>query len=175
MVTAFDETIRCLVPFRNGITPKAPSPPDKSAVNQVRGAQMKVSGLTDAYLDYWTGRAAGIPASELSIEQHQRGDEMLCVRNGARYAPSTDWAHGGQIVDKVIALGIGITPSRISKNIDASTEDSECIPYDGNWKKVEITQDGPTVMIAVCRAYVASRFGDEVPNETTCGSATNAL
>lgn len=136
---------------------------------------MKTADLTDAYLDYWTGRADGIPASELSIEQHQRGDEMLCVRNEVRYAPSTDWAHGGQIVDKVTALGIGITPSRMSKNIYASTDDSECIPYDGNWEKAEISQDGPTVMIAVCRAFIASKYGDEVPNEITCDSAINAL
>lgn len=123
---------------------------------------MKIENLTGAHLDYWTGRADGIPSSELSIVRHQRGDEMLCVRNGARYAPSTDWAQGGPIIVK---QQIAIAPNGNE--------------WDGYWNAGYFGPDGQiesnvsggesndcaTALIAAMRAYVSAKFGGSVPDQ----------
>lgn len=115
---------------------------------------MKVSELTGADLDYWTGRTDGIPESDLAIVQHQRGDEMLCVRDGKRYAPSTDWAQGGPLIEREMI------------EISNEREWRESGEFGRVWEANHAGygyMDGDTPLIAAMRAYVASKCGDEVP------------
>lgn len=75
---------------------------------------------------------------------------------GGHFTPSTDWAHGGPIIDQNCIMfdhdrGFDSKqPWRASLSID---------PYN----KI----DGPTPLIAAMRCYVASKLGDtvEIPDK----------
>ena len=107
----------------------------------------KVSELEGALLDAAVAKAEGV------------FDGLVhSVAKGRRY--SSDWADGGPIIDREL---IGFLPSggrrdglcvafvyRPSQH-DLSLEDA-----------IENRQYGPTLLIAAMRAYVASRFGNEI-------------
>jgi hypothetical protein len=79
---------------------------------------------------------------------------------GAWYAPSTDWAQGGPIIEReVITL--------IHPRWDGWTAHK----YDDRVEDESYTLDGPTPLIAAMRCYVASKLGEEVeiPTELTQG------
>jgi hypothetical protein len=114
---------------------------------------MNTNNLTGALLDYWTGRAEGIPADQLRIQLVPRTDVLICVRSGTqRYDPSTNPAVSWPIIDR---LGVHIGPY---------LDGWEAI-YCGRW------QFGATGLEAAMRVYVASTFGavvlDVAPNEGT--------
>lgn len=122
---------------------------------------MKVSELKGAALDYWVAKAEGIPA-------HMEGGKFpKCIREDAQndpgeelgifiYDPSTDWSYGGPIIER-----------------EKISVDRPCHPHPFDWSahSDELTtksaglyspQYGPTPLIAAMRAYVASKFGNEV-------------
>jgi hypothetical protein len=68
------------------------------------------------------------------------------------YAPSTDWAQGGPIIER----------ERI--NVDPSPDSPEWYGYYDNHGK---WHGGPTPLIAAMRCYVAAKLGDdiEIPEE----------
>lgn len=106
---------------------------------------MRVSLLTDAVLDYWVGRAEGIPADQLRIQLVPRTDMLICVRDGKqRFDPSTNPAVSWPIIDR-IGVRIG--------------------PYLGGWEATYCGwQAGATGLEAAMRAYVAAVFGVDVPD-----------
>ena len=105
---------------------------------------MKTSELTGAALDWAVAKCEGVI----------NGDDLdvgFILERG--YNPSSDWAHGGAIIERE---QISIEPFQ----------------YDGGWK-AEIcrfnsltwertTEYGETPLIAAMRCYVASKLGDEV-------------
>lgn len=123
---------------------------------------MKVADLLGAELDYWTGRTDGIPASELSIVRHQRGDEMLCLCDGARYAPSTDWVQSGQIIEKNW-IGLDRPSNGQTTPVWRGIVNNSAKMF-GIFRPV-VDAWGETALIAAMRAYVTSKYGDEVPDE----------
>lgn len=131
--------------------------------------KIKTSELTGAHLDYWTARAEGIPAEQLTIRRVQRSTDTHCVR--LRAAPwqskalreavavrySTDWAQGGPLIEK--------------HGLDVVRED------DGEWfaqKVYDFETDehpcacGSSPLQAICRAVVRAAFGDEVEEVAVC-------
>lgn len=107
--------------------------------------EMNIDQLTGALLDYWTGRAEGIPADQLRIKLVPRTDKQICVRRGTeRYDPSTNANTGWPIIQR---LGIRIGP------------------YLGGWEATYCGgwYSGATGLEAAMRAYVASEFGTEIP------------
>ena len=62
---------------------------------------MKVSELSGALLDYWVARAEG---KVLSSEWDTSRTDGVLIGTGEgdleRFAPSTDWAHGGPIIER---------------------------------------------------------------------------
>lgn len=134
---------------------------------------MKTSELTGALLDYWVAKADS-KGSGMRWEQHGSdwigfgrigsSPEFACwivtdastlhdratLRDSylsARfYSPSTDWSLGGPIIER----------ERI--NITERDGGAWQAHYSGSWAK-----HGPTPLVAVMRAYVASKFGYEVP------------
>jgi hypothetical protein len=73
------------------------------------------------------------------------------AENDTGFHPSRNWAHGGPIIEGVrisISCG-GLTPAWRAKTID---KDRQYIVY----------ADAATPLIAAMRAFVQSRFGDEV-------------
>lgn len=122
---------------------------------------MKVSELTGAQLDYWVARAEGMICH---IEDDENDlDEKHCIaRSEFRhfkeyvFAPSTDWSHGGPIIERGLI------------NVYWFPHDSQASP--GHWEGfIRVCDDdgfpGDTPLVAAMRAYVASAFGDEVPDE----------
>ncbi|MFM0503992.1 phage protein NinX family protein [Paraburkholderia caffeinilytica] len=108
---------------------------------------MKVSELKGELLDYWVARALGY-ASRDDVPSSLTGE---WAENGFKneWQPSIDWAQGGPFIER----------ERIE--LECNSE--------GMWyaKRLEDEymrhEEGATPLIAAMRAYVASKFGEEVP------------
>ena len=107
---------------------------------------MKVSELTGALLDYWVAKTVG-RSVEIVDGQCQHVYGMRSV-----FSPSTNWSQGGPIIDR---------------------EEIELVHRNGMdgrtlWAiKENIIMRGETKLIAAMRCYVASKFGEEVPDDPT--------
>lgn len=107
---------------------------------------MKTSELTGAQLDYWVARAEGYAAS-------LQGGHLRISRRGGLdlaelgYSPSTEWAHGGPIIERE---RIAIIPNE------------GCAEWFAGWPPGRLWI-GPTPLIAAMRAFVVSRYGEGVP------------
>jgi len=132
---------------------------------------MKTAELTGAALDWAVAKVEGlldprerfgkmVPPVVLDMEYWTNGEPIVrlnpCpdVYYRAEYAPSTDWAQGGPIIERE-KLDVFC-----SGNVwDASTGD----------RHPNAIKSGTTPLIAAMRCYVASKLGDEVdvPQELT--------
>lgn len=134
---------------------------------------IKVSELEGAQLDYWVARAEGEniapahpgPDPETGRYWLQMG-KGYSVKECPRY--SSDWAAGGPIIDRE-RIGTA-DDSPIGKNgtkwiaaidLTASADGYGGASLDGLYHR---PQRGPTLLVAAMRAYVASKFGEEVPD-----------
>lgn len=119
----------------------------------------RVEELEGALLDAAVAKAEGISSVKIS-----RGKYCMAVLDRAKsarmdiYEPSIDWSQGGPIVERErIVLGhngIGGWTAFIDGQIASSG--SDVIVIGGR------TEDGPTPLVAAMRAYVASKFGQDV-------------
>ncbi|KVX33411.1 hypothetical protein WT32_02380 [Burkholderia anthina] len=75
------------------------------------------------------------------------------------FRPSTDWVAGGPI--------IGREPFGIFERVDGGWAAGIYRPRAGMRDLCVAYQTGETLLIAAMRAYVASKFGDEVPDAPT--------
>lgn len=123
---------------------------------------MKVSELEGALLDYWVARAEGIPLTEVELDRgaicrvylpdEARRDYLGCVGDiipgeWVYYQPSVWWHNAGPIIERERIM-LSHWP-------------------DGRWRgyiadKCDLA--GPTPLTAAMRAYVANRFGEDVPD-----------
>ena len=121
---------------------------------------MKVSELSGVTLDWWVAKADGLsPKTETGVcivypPSDGDGEEGLTF-----YEPSLKWSHGGPIIERM----------SIERERQSSADG-----MDAGWSaSVEPTTKNPdppwlwgeTQLIASMRAYVASKYGDEVPEE----------
>lgn len=115
---------------------------------------MKVAELEGALLDAWVAQAEGgydvVPAPT---------DPQGCwVSSGGDpfpFRPSTDWLQGGPIIERQEITVVG-SESWLGKWRAAANV--IWLPDHYEWHY------GPTPLIAAMRAYVASKFGYEVPD-----------
>jgi hypothetical protein len=134
---------------------------------------MKVSELSGARLDLWVAKAEGLRiVTEPPSGEERKGTAWLTgaiwegdtvavsfqkvIRWGLGmfgvFAPSTCWADGGPIIQRQrMAFWIADDQSYIATVQTASG-------HIFHW-------DGETHLIAAMRTYVASKFGEEVPDE----------
>lgn len=119
---------------------------------------MKVSELKDNKLDYWVARAEGLSINP-EVCQPDRG---VFVGHGGGdldfFEPSEEWAQGGPILEREMI--------ELSHDRDWR-EDGE---FGRVWQGYHAGygyMDGDTPLIAAMRAYVASKFGDEVDDQHT--------
>lgn len=106
---------------------------------------MKTAELTGSRLDYWVAKAEGI-AGEI-------GDgHWFVTDNGALFRPSSEWATGGPIIERE---GIELTRREVMPSL---------FEWVGSTMH-GFEQMGATHLVAAMRAYVASKFGDTVPEE----------
>lgn len=122
---------------------------------------MKVSELSGGNLDYWVARALGHKARLCLgepcevIDWNRPGTRAI----DARFQPSSDWSHGGPIIEREhIMLAPGGDAGEWGAHI--------WLPPFRTWHFVE----GPTPLIAAMRAYVALKFGEEVPDKAKEGA-----
>jgi hypothetical protein len=114
----------------------------------------KVAELEGALLDYWIARVEGLRVEIRSrcAKQHAYIFIDTAYQKGIPriYSPSLDWVEGGPIIE---LARIQIAPVR------------------NKWLACHEAGDysGPTPLIAAMRAYVASKFGDTVPDEVDHG------
>lgn len=124
---------------------------------------MKVEELTGAQLDYWVARAEGFrlspngdywdaPADWRQIGHTDDDSLRFYSFDVTKWKPSTGSGHGGPIIERE---RIGFMPVLH----DGETYWMAAHPSFGSGFP------GPTPLVAAMRAYVASRFGDEVPDE----------
>lgn len=127
---------------------------------------MKTAELTGAQLDYWVAKAQGLDAllhPALNIQQHGQeltriicsvaGDKSKIMRE--RFEPSTNWAHGGPIKER---MRIG------TYWIEEDAQWRAGIDMHGYTPEFNVAQQhGRTELEAAMRCMVASKFGDDLP------------
>jgi len=114
--------------------------------------KIKTSELQGVALDWAVAKAEG-----WGVEYLDDGiTKCLLKKPPGRYAPSTNWAQGGPIIEWE---KIGVEPWGANRSWLAQTYNEA--------GRVTQRQYGPTPLIAAMRCYVASKLGDEVeiPNE----------
>jgi len=132
---------------------------------------MKVAELTGPLLDYWTAKADGlVPLMEWYLTATPRpacvwlrGPDGKPFLKAGVYSPSTDWKLGGEIINRErISIGFhefwGDGPSKPPTELYA-----RAYMWKPEWKK-EIKFYGPDALINAMRCFVASKFGEEVPD-----------
>jgi hypothetical protein len=130
---------------------------------------MKTAELTGAMLDYWVARAEGWtlgPPHRLHGWDVWRDADGVVVGTipASAWKPSTDWTHGGPIIERE---RIRLQP----------TIPTGAIWYASIWMGSTLADgvshrsqaDAP--LVAAMRAYVASKFGDEVPDDAAIQAA----
>ncbi|UNY40553.1 hypothetical protein KLER11_gp81 [Pararheinheimera phage vB_PsoM_KLER1-1] len=136
--------------------------------------QVKTSELTGPALDWAVGTAMGNTMRQhknLEIPAWFDADNKLIYLPASAFSPSTDWAHGGPLLAELMASSeYGITPFS-GGACQISNTDNEGFPYNGDMKQGHFEIVGDNLLMAACRAVVASKLGDvvEVPAELVEG------
>lgn len=135
---------------------------------------MKTAELEGAVLDYYVAKADGLPIYAAGTDSwpgnahvHRESFEhsvvlisLMGMSHGlfiehsgksVRYSPSVNWEYAGPIIESN-----GIWLSHRGDKWFSTVEAK------GSF------QEGPTPLIAAMRAFVASKFGDEVEDITSC-------
>ena len=94
----------------------------------------------------------------------------IVLRDGeVKYAPSTDWAQGGPVIERE-GLDLWCALLGRPEHADPAWQKSHWrVKYQRMGYSTDIS-DGPTPLIAAMRCYVASKLGEgvEVPDELLC-------
>jgi len=115
---------------------------------------LKTSELTGAALDWAVAKSIGhleagrvvVDLEYCSGEDPVRWEPQLSTYYSSAYAPSTDWAQGGPIIER--------------EKIELFIRDEKWFAYSSNSTPEDFY--GETPLIAAMRCYVASVLGDEV-------------
>ena len=113
--------------------------------------KMRTSELQGVALDWAVAQCEG-----LAVEYLNDGITLcLLQKSSKRYAPSTNWAQGGVIIEREkIRLHLGDGTWGVAEGVWEASH-PECL----------YVQRGETPLIAAMRCYVASKLGDEVDIE----------
>jgi hypothetical protein len=131
---------------------------------------VKTAELTGTLLDYWVARAEGLtlePYKNGHRVRNKDGEVLTWIGEGqppflGLYAPSSNWSDGGQIIERERFIIDGHRLRRFGFKARHITERK---PRNGSTAYRSSYAFGPTYLIAAMRAYVASKFGDEVPDQ----------
>jgi hypothetical protein len=72
-----------------------------------------------------------------------------------RFEPSTDWQHGGAIIERERRFCLQ-APDALEGQTNRGKWGAVVLGTSSGW------MTGPTALVAAMRAYVASKFGDEI-------------
>ena len=120
--------------------------------------KIRTKDLTGAALDWSVAKCEGWDAP--IFRNRTWAVPLYVATNGTglhTYAPSTDWAQGGPIIDHMVREGLRLTGYK-----SLPTDPTSCQAQIGN-----IVTGGPTPLIAAMRCYVASKLGAtvDIPQE----------
>ena len=107
---------------------------------------MKTSELTGPALDWAVAKCEGYVG--VALQERTKTDW---------YAPSTEWAQGGPIIEREAISIAADTAGMFDSFVWFASVDDILADADE-----EIGVRGPTPLIAAMRCYVASKLGDEV-------------
>lgn len=119
---------------------------------------MKVSEMTGALLDYWVARAEGLNPAPVYLP----GRVVFALDHGKGFEVpfySTDWAQAGPIIERERFVINGHSMRRMgfyARHIVERTTRKGDVAFKSKYAL------GPTPLVAAMRAYVASKFADEV-------------
>jgi hypothetical protein len=121
--------------------------------------KIKTTELTGAALDWAVAKCEGFVKVAIWTD-HIGICKKYSFEDQVRWAPSTDWAQGGPIIERE---GLGV--SQYNNIPDRPENRWLCMKYEtgmlvGNHKSTFAY--GPTPLIAAMRCYVANKLGDEV-------------
>ncbi len=125
---------------------------------------MKTSELTRVALDWAVAKAGDMP-----IKINPGHGFFVKHPDGWEYfTPSADWGQGGSIIAKEkISIISQEPPFELWRATNGTRVCEEAYSFEIN---NEVTEEGPTPLIAAMRCFVASKLGDEVdiPQELQC-------
>ncbi|WP_132257559.1 phage protein NinX family protein [Paucimonas lemoignei] len=117
---------------------------------------MKTSDLTDFMLDYYTAVAVYGDGVKVIDGYIRPPFEYPGWSDGAEYSPSTDWKLGGALMDKYDIEIRRLPPHGYAAEFWIDLPGGDAAVFRGM---------GSSRLIAITRAIVRSKFGDEVPDE----------
>ncbi|MCP3017519.1 phage protein NinX family protein [Cupriavidus basilensis] len=121
---------------------------------------MKVTDLEGALLNYWVARAEGLRCEIRPRKGVAHAyifiDTAVHADYPRIYRPSEDWSDGGPILD------LRMQVCGVLNRDNHAPESSRYRCAMGNYPHARMYQ-GHTILVAAMRAYVASKFGHEVP------------
>ncbi|WP_093222227.1 MULTISPECIES: phage protein NinX family protein [unclassified Variovorax] len=126
---------------------------------------MQTSELADALLDFWVAKAEGLRPEMMP----PAGPCLVWGRGAATAGPvsscerrySADWTHGGPILEANDWLLPFRTPEHRLHRGAYTSQTQEGVKY-----------CGPTPLVAAMRAYVAAKFGPDLPDPGDLASRT---
>lgn len=132
---------------------------------------MKTSELTGALLDYWVAKAIGlqpilIEGAAVSLVGAACDIGFLGPNAEKAWRPSVDWSQGGPLIERE-RIWLSDGEGTYEKYVWVAS----CPPHVDFSNGRGLVQEGPTPLIAAMRAYVASKFGKEVPDTIEGGTA----
>ena len=121
---------------------------------------MNISELTGDLLDKWVGLACGYELDEYGYNRTLRDN------GGApsEWHPSTDWAQGGEIIDRE-KIDLRFNGDAWVAGFNSEIESSGYGTAQMHWIEPSHMQVGPTALTAAMRAFIASKYGETVPDE----------
>lgn len=135
---------------------------------------MKTADLEGARLDYWVAKAQGHKVSFADFLREPDVMRALPIDTPRSnlYRPSTRWELGGPIIEaEAIAVFVDqfaydVNPNRWLAGYELRAENGQeygTLTGQGEASlELECSGGGPTPLIAAMRAFVASKFGDEI-------------
>jgi hypothetical protein len=112
---------------------------------------MNVADLTGTQLDYWVAKAEGIEVKYSTAAEYWR---IIGEPNEIQWVPHRDWSQAGPIIERE-GIGFFRAPSPGHEYGNEAWVASDA--HD------TYTQRGETPLIAAMRAYIANKFGEELP------------
>ena len=132
----------------------------RQAINyQLWEAAMKTAELAGAQLDCWVAqgmsrlKSGGIHIDVMTATVLTRVDDE--TGKAELWAPSSNWSQGGPIIERERIELVNAYPEWAAYGHGTA---SPRLKDAQGWR-------GPTPLVAAMRAYVASKFGDEVPDQ----------
>ena len=108
---------------------------------------MKIAYLeAGPLLDYWVAKASGLEVDEVRDKQVIVSDMF----GRYVYAPSTDWAQAGPIIDR--------------EHIDLVHDFGRWMAKHG--RRDDYSRPDVSPLVAAMRAYLSWEYGDELPHQT---------